>query len=67
MIVGHNRSSQETRLAGNAPKKLATPTDLGQNAVSSVADALNSPLADSYARPRISTGTSRVRTSATIT
>ena len=67
MIVGHNRSSQETAPGGQCPKKLATPTDLGQNAVSNVADALNSALADCYARPRISTGTSRVRTSATIT
>jgi len=36
-------------MADNAPKNLATPTDLGQNAVSNVADALNSALADSYA------------------
>src|SRR3954467_15860129 len=33
----------------SAPKQLATPTDLGTNAVASVADALNSALADSYA------------------
>jgi starvation-inducible DNA-binding protein len=33
----------------DAPAKLATPTDLQSNAVSSVADALNAVLADSYA------------------
>ena len=36
-------------MADTAPKKLATPTDLATNAVSSVADALNSALADSFA------------------
>ena len=36
-------------MADTAPKKLATPTDLASNAVSSVADALNSALADSFA------------------
>src|SRR6478609_4091316 len=49
MIVGKSTRSQEPRMADNAPEKLATPTDLGQNAVSNVADALNSALADSYA------------------
>ena len=33
----------------DTPDKLATPTDLATNEVSSVADALNSSLADSYA------------------
>jgi len=33
----------------DAPAKLATPTDLQSNAVSSVAEALNAVLADSYA------------------
>jgi len=36
-------------MADNAPKPLATPTDLGTNEVASVADALNSALADSFA------------------
>lgn len=36
-------------MADAAPSKLATPTDLQTNAVSSVADALNAALADCYA------------------